>query len=171
MIALASRNLFRNGRRTALTTAAIAFGLALFELLRTPGLRLVAALIIGSVAIFVLVAGLEALEHNHNNLHHFYRKLRLVGEEAIELVATGGLLTAGLLAMQRMGDAPAAGSPVRGGTMTFEVDDCDDRYAWALAHGGAEALPPTDFPGIGRCAYVEDGQGNIVGMISPVAEA
>lgn len=71
---------------------------------------------------------------------------------------TGGL-------MRRMGEAPAAGAPVRGGTMTFEVPDCDERYKWALDHGGAEALPPDDYPGIGRCAYVEDGQGNIVGMI------
>lgn len=77
---------------------------------------------------------------------------------------TGGL-------MRRLGETPAAGSPVRGGTMTFEVDDCDARYAWALAHGGAEALPPADYPGVGRCAYVEDGQGNIVGMITPVQEA
>ncbi len=71
--------------------------------------------------------------------------------------------------MARMGATPDPGSPVRGGTMTFEVADCDDRYHWALANGGAEALPPTDFPGIGRCAYVEDGQGNIVGMITQAA--
>ncbi|MCT4555811.1 MAG: hypothetical protein N4A53_14075 [Pelagimonas sp.] len=80
----------------------------------------------------------------------------------MQLGVTGGL-------MKRMGPAPEPGSPVRGGTMTFEVSDCDERYAWALANGGAEALPPTVFPGIGRCAYVEDGQGNIVGMITPVA--
>lgn len=73
---------------------------------------------------------------------------------------TGGI-------MRRMGAEPEAGSPVRGGTMTFEVSDCDERYAWALANGGAEALPPADYPGVGRCAYVEDGEGNIVGMISP----
>ncbi|SMX28589.1 Glyoxalase-like domain protein [Pelagimonas phthalicica] len=76
---------------------------------------------------------------------------------------TGGLMT-------RMGPVPAPGSPVRGGTMTFNVADCDASYAWALANGGAEALPPTDYPGIGRCAYVEDGQGNIVGMITPLSE-
>lgn len=69
--------------------------------------------------------------------------------------------------MRRMGDAPPAGAPVRGGTMTFDVADCDASYAWALDHGGAEALPPQDYPGIGRCAYVEDGQGNILGFISP----
>jgi len=77
----------------------------------------------------------------------------------------GTALTIGLL--HRPDAAHPAGSAVRGGTMTFDVADCDERYAWALAHGGAEALPPTDFPGIGRVAYVEDGQGNIVGMIAP----
>ncbi len=76
--------------------------------------------------------------------------------------------TAGL--MRRMGDNPAPGSPIRGGTMTFDVADCDASYAWALANGGAEALPPADYPGIGRCAYVEDGQGNVVGMIAPAQE-
>lgn len=76
-------------------------------------------------------------------------------------------LTGGML--KRMGATPAPGSPVRGGTMTFELPDCDASYAWALENGGAEALPPTDFEGIGRCAYVEDGQGNIVGFITPAA--
>ncbi|MBU2941486.1 VOC family protein [Shimia thalassica] len=80
----------------------------------------------------------------------------------------GGSLTGGL--MHRMDAQPASGSPVRGCTMTFEVENCDERYAWALANGGAEALPPTDFPGVGRCAYVEDGEGNIVGMISAPKE-
>ena len=64
-----------------------------------------------------------------------------------------------------MDASPEPGTAIRGGTMTFDVADCDERYAWALANGGAEALPPTDMPGIGRFAYVEDGQGNVVGMI------
>ena len=76
--------------------------------------------------------------------------------------------TVGLLT--RPDTAHPAGSAIRGGTMTFEVPDCDGSYVWALNNGGAEALPPTDFPGIGRCAYVEDGQGNIVGMITPAGE-
>jgi len=78
----------------------------------------------------------------------------------IDAGVSGGL-------MRRMGEAPSAGSPIRGGTMTFEVADCDARYAWALENGGAEALPPEDYPGIGRCAYVEDGQGNVVGFLAP----
>ena len=77
----------------------------------------------------------------------------------------GGDLTIGL--MKRLNDTPAKGSAIRGGTMTFDVADCDKSYAWALENGGAEALPPMDYPGVGRCAYVEDGQGNVVGMISP----
>lgn len=76
-----------------------------------------------------------------------------------------GPLTAGLL--KRPDTAHPAGSAIRGGTLTVEVADCDTSYEWALANGGAEALPPTDYPGLGRCAYVEDGQGNIVGMIAP----
>lgn len=80
-----------------------------------------------------------------------------IGENA---ALTGGI-------MRRVGAAPDHGAAIRGGTMTFEVADCDERYSWALSHGGAEALPPMDYPGIGRAAYVEDGQGNVVGMISP----
>jgi len=86
-----------------------------------------------------------------------------------EGVGDGSGLTAGI--MRRMGDAPEKGTPVRGGTMVFEVADCDESYDWALKNGGAEALPPEDYDGIGRCAYVEDGQGNIVGMITPVEES
>lgn len=77
---------------------------------------------------------------------------------------TGGIL-------KRMDAKPEPGGPIRGGTMTFDVADCDASYAWALANGGAEAMPPTDFPGVGRCAYVEDGQGNVVGMISGSEDA
>ena len=84
-------------------------------------------------------------------------------------VGQGSDLTAGL--MRRPDATPPPHGPIRGGTMTFDVDDCDDRYDWALSHGGAEALPPADYPGIGRCAYVEDGQGNVVGMIASEASA
>ena len=71
---------------------------------------------------------------------------------------SGGLLP-------RNTDTPAAGSGPRGAVAVFHVAEVDDRYDWALAHGGAEALPPFDMPGIGRAAYVEDGEGNIVGLL------
>ena len=75
---------------------------------------------------------------------------------------TGGIMT-------RADTAHPAGSAIRGGTITFPVDDADASFAWALDNGGAEALPPTDFPGVGRFAHVEDGQGNVVGMITPAS--
>lgn len=80
-------------------------------------------------------------------------------------IGSGKALSGGI--MRRMGEAPAQGAPIRGGTMTFEVNDCDKSYQWALDNGGAEALPPENYPGIGRCACVEDGEGNVVGMITP----
>ena len=82
--------------------------------------------------------------------------------------AVPGDLTGGM--MLRRGASPKPGTAVRGGTMTFDVADCDERYAWALANGGSEAMPPETMPGIGRFAYVEDGEGNIVGFISPISE-
>ncbi len=69
--------------------------------------------------------------------------------------------------MQRVDKSAKPGSAIRGATLTVEVADTDAAYAWALGNGGAEALPPADYPGIGRCAYVEDGEGNVVGMITP----
>lgn len=95
------------------------------------------------------------------------------GGEPVEYVLISGPgLPDGLSGamMRRMGDAPESGAPVRGCTLTFEVEDCDARYAWALANGGAEALPPADYPGVGRAAYVEDGEGNIVGFVTPSGE-
>lgn len=83
-------------------------------------------------------------------------------------IGMGQGLTGGIF--RRMDTAHAPGTAIRGGTMTFDVDDVDATYAWALANGGAEALPPTDGPGIGRYAYVEDGQGNIVGFIKSETE-
>jgi predicted enzyme related to lactoylglutathione lyase len=79
-------------------------------------------------------------------------------------IGEGKGLTAGIF--KRMDKSQAPGSAIRGGTMTFDVDDCDASYAWALDNGGSEALPPSEMPGIGRFAYVEDGQGNVVGMIT-----
>ena len=69
--------------------------------------------------------------------------------------------------MTRPDYSPTPGGPARGGVMTFHVDDTDNAYTWALENGGGEALPPTNYPGVGRLAYVEDGHGNIVGLLTP----
>ena len=71
-------------------------------------------------------------------------------------------LTGGM--MRRMEEAPTKGSPIRGATLTFPVGDVDATYDKALATGGAEALPPADYPGVGRLAYCEDGEGNVFGF-------
>ena len=98
---------------------------------------------------FVPMPGMEDMEYH----------LIEGSDIGLEMGVSGGIF-------RRMDETPAPGGPIRGGTMTFDVKDCDASYAWALANGGSEALPPTETPGIGRYAYVEDGQGNVVGMIT-----
>ncbi len=83
-------------------------------------------------------------------------------------IGPGEALSGALL--RRRGAPNAPGSAIRGATLTFEVADVDSAYATALSAGGAEALPPTDYPGVGRCAYCEDGEGNVFGMITPAEE-
>ncbi len=52
---------------------------------------------------------------------------------------------------------------------------CDTgHFGWRFAPmpgDRADALPPQNFSAVGRCAYVEDGQGNMVGMIEPEGDA
>lgn len=85
----------------------------------------------------------------------------VIGEGIGPGLALSGALTA------RNAPEPAAGSGPRGAALVFGVKDVDAAYAKALATGGAEAMPPTDFEGVGRIAYCEDGEGNIFGMIQP----
>ena len=82
----------------------VAFGLAFLHLVGNAATRSVALLIFLGFSIFVAVAGMEFLEHLETFRHHFWRRVRQVGEEAAELVAMGLLITAGLMAMRRMGD-------------------------------------------------------------------
>jgi predicted enzyme related to lactoylglutathione lyase len=65
------------------------------------------------------------------------------------------------------GPTPEPGQPPRRAMWTFTVADVDAAYARALATGGAEALPPADYPHAGRVAYFADSAGNIVGTIQP----
>ncbi|MEM9062720.1 MAG: VOC family protein [Pseudomonadota bacterium] len=120
------------------------------------------------------VADVERAKAFYGNILGWSFEAMPIGEDAgYHLILGPGIgggseLTGGM--MRRIGEAPEAGSPVRGCTLTFEVADVDACYTAALAGGGAEALPPADYPGIGRCAYCEDGEGNIFGMITPTAE-
>lgn len=82
----------------------VAFGAAFLYLLGNRATRIVAVLIFVGFAIFIAVAGMEFLEHLETFRHHFWRRVRQVGEEAFELIAMGILITAGLIAMRRMGD-------------------------------------------------------------------
>lgn len=119
----------------------------------------------------IYVADVETAKSYYTGLFGWSYSLMPGAEEWEYHLAEGRDIGAGkgcTVGISRRPDtAHPAGSAVRGGTMTFQVDDCDATYAWALANGGAEALPPMDYPGIGRVACVEDGQGNIVGMITP----
>jgi uncharacterized protein len=71
--------------------------------------------------------------------------------------------------LARNAPMPSAGSGPRGAIAIFAVDDLDGAYATALRTGGAEALPPMQWP-VGRLAYCEDGEGNLFGMIQRTTE-
>jgi hypothetical protein len=48
------------------------------------------------------------------------------------------------------------------------VGDVDGLMRRGVELGGIEALPATDWPGIGRGGYLLDPDGNVFGLISPV---
>jgi len=77
---------------------------ALWQLMTRPALYVIVGLISLGIGIFAVVAGLEFIEHDPSFLHPFWRRARLVGEETSELIAIGILVTAGLMAMKRLGD-------------------------------------------------------------------
>jgi predicted enzyme related to lactoylglutathione lyase len=69
---------------------------------------------------------------------------------------------------QRQGPAPEVGAPVNGCNIVVGVEDVDGLMRRGVALGGAEALPATDWPGIGRGGYLLDPDGNVFGLLSPV---
>ena len=68
----------------------------------------------------------------------------------------------------RMGPRPEIGGPVTGCNIVVGVDDVDGLMARGIELGGTEALPATDWPGIGRGGYLIDPDGNVFGLLSPV---
>ena len=90
------------------------------------------------------------------------------GEGAIGNVAgqPGMGINGGLT--QRMGPRPEMGAPVNGCNIVVGVDDVDGLMRKGIDLGATEALPATDWPGIGRDGYLLDPDGNVFGLISPV---
>ena len=69
---------------------------------------------------------------------------------------------------RRQGPKPERGAPVNGCNIVVGVDDVDALTARAVELGGTEAVPATDWPGIGRGGYLLDPDDNVFGIISPV---
>lgn len=88
------------------------------------------------------------------------------GEGAATDTAPGQGINGAVL--KRMGDPPAVGGPVTGCNFVVGTDDVDGVFAKGLEHGGVEALPLTDTPGVGRFGYLLDPDNNIFGVLSPI---
>jgi predicted enzyme related to lactoylglutathione lyase len=68
----------------------------------------------------------------------------------------------------RQGPKPEIGAPVNGCNIVVGVEDVDGLMARGIELGATEALPATDWPGIGRGGYLIDPDGNVFGLLSPV---
>ena len=86
-----------------------------------------------------------------------------IGNAAAEkgLGINGGLTSRG-------GPRPEVGAPVNGCNIVIGVEDVDGLMRRGIELGAVEALPATDYPGIGRGGYLIDPDGNVFGLISPV---
>jgi len=69
---------------------------------------------------------------------------------------------------QRNGSAPEVGAPLNGCDIVVGVDDVDGLMRRGVELGAQEALPATDYAGIGRVGYLLDPDHNVFGMISPL---
>ncbi|HEX5145512.1 MAG TPA: VOC family protein [Conexibacter sp.] len=65
---------------------------------------------------------------------------------------------------------PVAGMGANAFVCTAQVDDVSATLAQALASGGELAMAEMDVPGVGRLAYARDTEGNVFGMLQPVAD-
>jgi predicted enzyme related to lactoylglutathione lyase len=68
----------------------------------------------------------------------------------------------------RQGPRPEIGAEVNGCNIVVAVDDVDGLMRRAIELGATEALPATDWPGIGRGGYLLDPDNNVFGLLSPV---
>lgn len=67
----------------------------------------------------------------------------------------------------RRGSSPAAGQAVNAFVCTVEVEGLDGLLEKALMLGGTLALPRMAIPGVGWLAYVQDPDGNLLGLTEP----
>ena len=63
------------------------------------------------------------------------------------------------------GEGGGSGSPV----VVIEVPSCEQRVGEVEAAGGACITGPTEIPGMGIYAHVEDPEGNVIGLWQPLA--
>lgn len=89
------------------------------------------------------------------------------GEGAIDNAGTPGMGINGGLT-PRLGPKPEIGAPVNGCNIVVGVEDVDELMRRGIELGATEALPATDWPGIGRGGYLLDPDGNVFGLLSPV---
>jgi predicted enzyme related to lactoylglutathione lyase len=69
----------------------------------------------------------------------------------------------------RHGETPKGGEPVNAFVCTIEVENIDSILKKIMASGGSMALDKMDVPGVGTLAYCKDPEGNIFGVLQPVA--
>jgi predicted enzyme related to lactoylglutathione lyase len=83
------------------------------------------------------------------------------------LITTGSAPEPGIdgALLPRRGPEPAPGAPVNGYVCTVAVDDLDGAIERAMDAGGAMAVPRMTVPGVGHLAYVNDTEGNLLGLL------
>lgn len=70
----------------------------------------------------------------------------------------------------RQGELPAGNAAVNAYVCIIGVEDTDSYVQKVIDHGGTLALAAMDVPTVGRLAYCKDPEGNIFGMLTPVAD-
>jgi uncharacterized protein len=71
----------------------------------------------------------------------------------------------GLLGALQERSEPLSGTGLRGFEITLGVDDLDAALAAVRAHGGSVVAPPFRIEGVGELAFVEDTEGNRLGVM------
>jgi len=77
------------------------------------------------------------------------------------LIKVNGAAIGGIMAMT----PDMAGMPTHWRTY-ITVDNVDERVAKATQAGGTIVLPPTDIPGVGRFAIIQDPTGGVLSLIT-----